>query len=195
MESNLLELSNTKYKVANEILRSTGVVETFSKLGTVEIVGSVKLNLMFRNDIDLLVIADEISREKAIAVTTELLHNPQFQTVGFADYQSHHEEGYTNGYYWELIVIHENESWKFDIWYSTPNEEYIKDVLAITPRFLDLLEKNPEKRELILKIKNEYSDGIKYRNNVNSIDIYKAVLDYNVSTVGQFQDHITNLFA
>src|SRR5690606_1451880 len=105
----------------------------------------------------------------------QLLDSNKFQTVALADYQTYPEYDFPKGYYWELIVIKDNEKWKFDVWYLKPDEEYTRLVLSCIETFEKVIKEHPEKRETILKIKEAYFNGVKYKDKVKSIDIYKAV--------------------
>ena len=59
-KENLIKKSEDLCKTANEILAKTNAVEIFSKLGKVEIIGSLRLKMMYRLEIDLLVISETI---------------------------------------------------------------------------------------------------------------------------------------
>ena len=109
-----------------------------------------------------------------------------FQTVALADYQTFPAYDMPLGFYWELIIPYENKNWKFDVWYLKPEEKYTDMVLSSIKRFESALAKNPEKSETILKIKEAYFDGVKYRDKVKSFDIYTAVLENGVNSVEEF---------
>jgi hypothetical protein len=58
--------------------------------------------------------------------------------------------------------------------------------LSSIKKFVSSLVKNPEKAEIILKIKEAYFDGVKYKDKVKSVDIYTAVLENGVNNVEEF---------
>ncbi len=186
----LIQNSKNLFVSANEILKKTEAIEIFSKLGKVEIIGSLRLNLMYRRDIDLLVISEEVEKDKAIETTKEFLDKGIFQTVALADYQTFPAYDMPLGFYWELIISHEKQNWKFDVWYLKPNERYTKLVSDSIEKFEKLLSANPEKAEIILQIKKAYFDGVKYKDKVKSFDIYNAVLERGVNSAEEFADKV-----
>ena len=46
---------------------------------------------------------------------------------------------------------------------------------------------NPEKAEIILKIKEAYFDGVKYKDKIKSFDIYTDVLENGIISVKDFE--------
>ncbi|HRI05691.1 MAG TPA: hypothetical protein PLV59_01970 [Candidatus Dojkabacteria bacterium] len=190
MSNTLLDNTDWKKRTALDILQDVKAFELFSSIGKVVVIGSLRLDVMYRNDIDLFVLSDDIHNTKAKEVTKRLLDSNKFQTVAVADYQTYPENDFPKGYYWELIVVKNNEKWKFDIWYLRPDEEYTKLVLSCIESFEKILKEHPEKREIILKIKEAYFDGIKYKDKVKSIDIYKAVLENSIDSVDSFTKFI-----
>lgn len=185
-ELDLVQNSQKLYNTANELLAKSGAFEIFSKLGKVEIIGSLRLKLMYRLDIDLLVISDTIEKAEAHKITKEFLDKGVFQTVALADYQTFPAYDMPHGFYWELIIPHEGKNWKFDVWYLKPDERYTKLVHDSIQKFEPLLAQNPEKAKTILKIKEVYFDGVKYKDNVKSFDIYTAVLEKGINSVEEF---------
>lgn len=189
-EQNLIQNSQTLCNTAQKILSNTNVMAIFSKLGKVEIIGSLRLKLMYRMDIDLFVISNKIEKYKAHEVTKRFLDKEIFQTVALADYQTFPAHDMPLGFYWELIIPYEGKNWKFDVWYLKPDERYTKLVHDSIQKFEPLLAANPEKAETILKIKQAYFDGVKYKNGVKSFDIYTAVLEKGILTVEEFATQI-----
>lgn len=186
MNNDLIKNSQDLSDKAFKIFEKTKAVEIFSQLGKVEIIGSVRLNLMYRRDIDLLVISEKIEKDKAMATTKVFLDKGIFQTVALADYQTFPAYDMPLGFYWELIIPHEDKNWKFDVWYLKPGERYTDLALSSIKKFEEALTKNPEKAETILKIKEAYFDGVKYNDQVKSFDIYTAVLENGVNSVEEF---------
>jgi len=182
----LLDHSKQLHTTATAIIKDNNITEIFSQLGKVEVIGSLRLDLMYRHDIDLLVISDDIDKSKAQTATKQLLDLGSIRTVAMADYQTFPGDDMPLGFYWELVVIRDNQSWKFDIWYLKPAERYTHLVFDSIQKFSAALAKNPEKAKLILEIKQAYFDGIKYKNKVKSIDIYNAVLVEGISSVAEF---------
>jgi hypothetical protein len=183
----LVSYSGQIYTAANQILRDTKALEIFATIGKVEVIGSLRLKLMYRRDIDFLVISEVIEKRKAEAVTNTLTDSGFFTSVTLKDYQSNPEYDMPLGYYWELLYKKDGHEWKFDVWYLKPEERYTKLVLPAVVKFENILDKDPEKGEIILKLKEHYFDGIKYRDGIKSIDIYTAVLEDGINSVEQFE--------
>lgn len=190
MSANLIAKANQLSNDAEVIIADTRVKEIFSKIGTVNFVGSYKLGLMFRPDIDLAVISKSPNRESAVKITSELLLSGKFQTIGFADWFSYQGKNLKKGYYWELVYVYKGVYWKFDVWYSTKEED---DSIEPTERKRILLEKNPSAKEIILRLKNEFFDGIKYKNKVNGNRIYRAVLEHRVTNAEGLKKFVDSL--
>lgn len=190
-DQNLIENSQNLCNTAHKILANTNALAIFSKLGKVEIIGSLRLKLMYRLDIDLFVVSNKIEKYKAHEVTKRFLDKEVFQTVALADYQTFPAQDMPLGFYWELIIPYEGKNWKFDVWYLKPDEPYTHLVHESIKKFEQLLATNPEKSEIILKIKEAYFDGVKYKNGVKSFDIYTAVLEKGIATPEEFARHIS----
>jgi hypothetical protein len=186
----LIKNSENLCATANGILKDTKAVEVFSQLGKVEIIGSLRLKLMYRLDIDLLVISEEIKKDKALEITKQFLDSGLFRTVALADYQTFPGHDMPLGFYWELVVIRDGKEWKFDVWYLKPDERYTHLVSDSIKKFESLLAQHPEKAKIILEIKHAYFDGVKYKNGVKSFDIYTAVLEKGVNSVEKFSRQI-----
>ena len=189
-EQNLIENSRSLCNTANKVLANTNVMAIFSKLGKVEIIGSLRFKLMYRMDIDLFVVSNKIEKYKAHEVTKKFLDKDIFQTVALADYQTVPAHDMPLGFYWELIIPYEGKNWKFDVWYLKPDEPYIHLVHDSIKKFELLLAANPEKAGIILNIKEAYFDGVKYKNGVKSFDIYTAVLEDGITSVEEFAKKI-----
>lgn len=183
---NLLKKSHDLYIKANELLEKTDLIKAFFQLGKVEVIGSLKLNLMYRLDIDLLAISEKIEKSQALEVTKILLDSGKFRSVTLADYHTFPGYDMPLGFYLELVVLDGAQEWKFDVWYLKPDEKYTHMVFDAIARFEEILVEAPEKAKTILQIKEALFDGVKYKNQVTGFDIYTAVLENGVSSVDQF---------
>lgn len=83
---------------ADSIITQSGVVDVLSGLGKINFVGSYALNLLHRNDIDIIVTSNICSRDLAMFATQKLIESSKYQTVGFADYVNYNTP-YLQGYY------------------------------------------------------------------------------------------------
>jgi len=191
MESKKLQKrSELLKKEAETVLEETKIIRALSKVGRVEIIGSLRLDLLYRRDIDIFVYSKVVEKRKANDLVKDLLNMNVFQTIALADMQTWPELDYPKGFYFEVIYVKNNNKWKFDIWYLRPVEEYAKLVESSLKNFDKLLKNNQERRNVILAIKDHYFNGIKYKDNIKSIDIYKAVLNHGVKSVEEFTKFI-----
>lgn len=169
----LIQKSQYLQQSANVVVQNTKIVELLQSIGKIEFVGSYALQLLFRPDIDLFVLSETCSLSSAVDMTKQLLDSGVFQTVGFANCHDYKCANGLDGYYWELIYELEGVRWKFDVWYTAE-----KDIKTIrnTKNIMTKLQANPTAREKILELKNKYSDGHIYRDNMNGFKIYQQIL-------------------
>lgn len=192
MENPLLDRARRLKREAEKILAESRLLEILAPLGRVEVIGSVRLGLVYRRDIDLLVITEEVSRVKAVKAVKTLLDGGYFQTVELMDYQKFPEYDFPLGFYFGLRVPVEGADWKLDIWYLHSGEAYTRLVMGALPRFEAALAQNLQKAVTVLAIKEAYFDGVKYRDSVKSIDIYRAVFEDGVMSVEEFRERFSS---
>lgn len=186
----MVEQASALKTTAEKLLAESKLVAILAPLGQVEITGSLRLGLMYRKDIDLLVISEAVGRKKAVEAAKSLLDDGYFQTVELMDYQQFPEYDFPLGFYFGLRVPIEGEDWKLDVWYLRPDEAYTQLVLTSLARFEAELARHPLKTATVLEIKACYFDGVKYRDGVKSIDIYRAVFDANVANLEDFRKYL-----
>mgnify|MGYP003553278143 CR=1 FL=1 len=182
----LIKKSQNLCVEAYEILEKTNAIEILSKLGKVDIVGSLKLKLMYRRDIDLFVVSDVINTDMAKKITQFFLEANIFKKVTLIDYYKVQIDDMPRGFYWELIIFYAGYDWKIDVWYLKPEEIYTRMVFDALKKFELALLKNHSKAEIILEIKEAYFDGVKYKDNVTGFDIYTAVFDRGINSLEEF---------
>lgn len=189
----LIDKSTELKKEATALIKKFKIVESLKPLGKVVIVGSLRLNLMYRRDIDIFVLSDKVSTSKVLAITKKLIDKDIFKGVAIADYKNFtNPYNYKEIFYIKLFVIHNKKEWKIDIFYMPFKEGYGKYVLKQNKKFEKLLKKNSGLAEIILKIKKSYFNGTKYRKNVFSEVIYTAVLEKKIRTLKNFDLYIKN---
>lgn len=181
----LIKKAENLKKMAKEILAETNLKSLLSEIGIVNVVGSFKLNVMCQPDIDLTVNSDNPSLDKANEITNRLIDSGKFQSVVFTDMYNYNLEGKSKGFYWGLKVGKDGTFWKIDIWYSTKEEDFAS---KSTLKFEKLLNNNPEKREIILNLKNCLkSTNYQYKHGVSGSTIYNVVLNKNITSIEEFE--------
>lgn len=88
-----------------------------------------------------------------------------------------------NGYYIDLRSVQGLNTWKIDTWFIKEAE----DKFFNDSRLQNL---SDEQRKTILKLKNLWFTEDGYRDDVLSIDFYKAVLDFGVTTKEDFEHYL-----
>lgn len=189
--NSLIEQASILKTIAGSVLEESNLLLRLAPLGKIEIIGSLRLGLMYRKDIDLLVVSEKVDRKKAVEAAKNLLDDGYFQTVELMDYQQFPEYDFPLGFYFGLRVPIKGEYWKLDVWYLRPDEGYTQLVLTALDRFESELAQNPFKAGIVLEIKQHYFDGTKYRDGIKSINIYKAVFDANVTGLEEFNRYLT----
>ncbi len=169
----LLKRSEDLRKDADYVITQTKIYSILKSLGNVTCVGSYALDLLYRPDIDVFVQSETCTKENAIVTTKQFLDSGYFQTVGFVDWTEHDPPNKMRGFYWELVYYSKKYRWKFDVWYTSDiNIESIRMTNVVSA----LLRKKQSAKLEILRLKDKYFDGIKYKDEMNGYKIYKKVL-------------------
>ncbi len=179
-KGDLFQISDEFKRQADQILYDSRIVELFSTYGEVKLVGSYPLNVMFRPDLDIYVLVKKYNFKKVTQIISDLISKNYFQQICFANWQDFSRDKGIKGYYLEPKINIGNNRWKLDIWFMT-EDQYEPH----TERFLDLMKKslNPEEtRQTILKFKDYFHEGEKYKNGVNGRMIYNAILLKGIKT-------------
>ena len=151
------------------------LVERWSRVGRVEIVGAVAYDLVVSPDVDMEVFTPgPPSIGAGFRVLAELAEHPKVEKARFTNALSSPDQGL----YWQLRCRDDDgEAWKVDIWtlaqdHPGPLSTSLVEAMRST---LDR-----EQRERILTLKEARITG--EIRDVASIDIYRAVLDGGVTS-------------
>ena len=182
----MLDYSQAIKKEADELLRKHSIVEIIKNFGQVKFTGSYELNLMYKKDIDISLINDNLSVQDFTQLGKELidvLNTPSayYRNTRITPVEKRPE----NSLYWGI----QTGDWFIDIWamnsevYSRA-EKYIKEIKS------QLNEKN---RLIILQLKSEFIKNKTYRINFTSRELYDAVLNHEVKNSEQFNFYLEKL--
>ncbi len=185
----LLLRQNMLQKEAQAVVEELGIVAMLSSVGTVRVLGSSALGLMTWRDIDIAVSSPGLTSTRAYEAVQPLLTHPRVKHTRY-----NNESGVYNPtglphderYFFMVYYDRQAESdWKIDIsfWlapgmHPEPIYEAVKQQLT------------PETRLAILRIKDVWYKLPYYRQEVSSVDIYDAVLQYNVRTLEAFDEYL-----
>jgi hypothetical protein len=167
-------------------IEELGLHNLLSPFGRVAIVGSVATGLMTWPDIDIEVAGEQFPSKKDLSPIEKALSVRGIEEVSFIDNRdnltSHLPKGMYLGFKKQVGAV----LWKIDIWFIEANSQNsaIKDSSWI----MDAL--TPEKKTIILTIKNQIAHDPTYRKSIFSLDIYKAVLLSGVSDLAGFKEYL-----
>jgi len=182
------EVSNSIIKKeADSILFEKGLIDILSSIGTPYVHGSYLLDLMTWKDLDIYLQVDNISISDFFILGEKICHSFAPVKMSFRNEFIGKTQGLPYGLYWGVYLGNERAgAWKIDIW--TVNESECQNLLQYCHRIKQKL--TPEFSQRILEIKSTCWRDAEFRRAYSSSDIYKAVLDNNVSTVEEFKKYI-----
>lgn len=185
-ESKLLLQQKALQDEASEVADELRLHELLSQAGEPVRVGSSALGLMVWRDLDITVKCSRLNQQLIAQIASELMLRAGVQELKFINdtgvYNT--DPAYPDGLYIGLkYKSQQGKEWKMDIWFVDEPERQpdLKHIITMP----DLL--TQERREAILRIKNNWASRAEYGKTVRSFDIYTAVLEENVSTPEQFQ--------
>lgn len=161
-----------KRRKAYDILYDRGLFDRLALIGQPHIIGSCRMNLMAWNDLDIDIENQSMSKEKLYELTAYILKS--FSPTWFEAKEEISDEG-KNIWFHGFEAIIDGELWNFDLWFF--DKETIQKAEAYCDRIIDLCERQPGSRDLIIQMKqkliaeNGYGFG-----KVTSMDVYQTVL-------------------
>lgn len=152
------------------LLQESDLISLLSEYGKVTTSGSYSIDLMINGDIDLYVVLTDFKKEIVIQILNKLIDQDYFRGFYYGDYIKHPKDGFPSGYYIGLNKIHNEEFWKFDLWFveatDTEKDSFMKHLETISE----------EQKYRILELKQERN---KNKEDITSFEIYKQVLGLN----------------
>jgi len=179
---NFMEQKVNKLEQANRILYDFGLWNELNTYGKPHLIGSVRMNLMAWNDLDIDVENDSMSLEKLYRLTKYILNN--FNPTWYEAKEEINEQG--NKVWFQGFEFYlENELWNVDIWFFDKEsieraEKYCDDISA-------KVRENEYWRTAIIGIKQELIKRNLYAfDKYTSMDVYDAVLNQGVMHIDDF---------
>jgi hypothetical protein len=185
----MIEILNHSQAIKNEadeLLRKYKVVEIIEKFGQVKFTGSYALNLMYKKDIDISLINDNLSVQDFTRLGKELIDNLNSPSVYYRNTRiTPVDKRPENSLYWGIRT----SDWFIDLWAMSREvykraEKYIEEIKS------KLTKKN---RLIILQLKSEFLVNKTYGTNFGSRELYDAVLNHKVKSSKQFNLYLEKL--
>ena len=182
----MIDLDNYSKKIrriADSLLAQSRIIETLQAFGSPQLTGSYELDLMYGPDIDVVVVTDD-PRQVSRAVLDQVLDQGYFQRYEYGDFVRFSYPNRPKGYILVLAVTVEDVYWEIEIWFLFGASKQETKLMDFVCRNL-----TPETRETILRLKHQRKVAGKGKHAVSSVDIYKGVLKYGLSTLGEIEKH------
>lgn len=174
-------------KAAHQQITELDLRSMLSSFGDVIVVGSVVTGLMTWPDIDIEVIVQKVPTKEMVAELAQRLfiHGGMIR-VWMMDNRGKIDLKQPSGLCVGSKRVVDELIWKFDIWFLLEGEQRSgKDDLEWVKKNL-----TPQSKKYILQIKDKIASNPKYRKEIFSIDIYRAVLNEGITTVTEFSKYL-----
>jgi hypothetical protein len=181
--SKLKELNDMISKEAELLLYQYGLAEILKKYGQIYITGSYSTHTMTWRDLDIY-IDMRLRESEFFNLGREIAVTLKPHRMSYRNNLLENVSNLPRGLYWGIYTnIIETGEWKIDIWAMDSEQFYLyKQESEELKANIDF-----ERRNLILLIKGIVCKNPDYRKTLHSIDIYKAVIEGGVKSIGEFE--------
>ena len=165
---------------AEHILQASGLLEHLKAYGTPHIIGSLRMDMMAWNDIDIDIENDGMDLEKLYRLTGFVMD--AFHPVWYEAREEADGEGKTVWFQGFEAMI-DGEKWNFDLWF------FDRETIEKAETFCDGIaaRATPAQRESITEMKRGLlARGLYSFEKFRSMDVYRAVLEENIQTIERF---------
>lgn len=187
LPTDLLAVEVAVQAEAHTLCRDLGLVARLAAIGTPTLVGASALGVMVNRDIDYTTVVSTLaSASRAVAcLGADLAGHRMVRTVQIRDDTGlwNTDPDYPDGLY---LGVHARSAagndWTMDLWFIDQPERQpdLDHVHRFGPRM------TTENRATVLAIKHSKATDPAQFGGASSLDIYRAVLDADVRTVGDF---------
>lgn len=179
------------HRQADKMLDETGIISIFAKYGKLSpIGGSYSYGLMVYPDLDMDILANNVTKQQASALAGELIALKFVRKVSSVDnvHFTAKRPGMPKGYWFGIEIPFADDKWNIDLWLQ--KHQWAKD---FDDEFDDYKSRlsgiSPDQRAAILSIKYQLIRLGKYGTlGCMSFNIYDAVLDKGVLSLEDFLD-------
>ncbi len=171
---------------ADELLRKYRLVEIIENFGQVKFTGSYELNLMYKKDIDISLINDNLSVQDFTQLGKALIDSLNTPSAYYRNTRiSPVDKRPENSLYWGI----KTGDWFIDVW-GMSTEVYKRAEIYIDEIKSKLTNKD---RLVILQLKDELTKNKSYGKDFSSRELYDAVLNHEVKNSKQFNLYLEKL--
>lgn len=182
--TNYLQKARRLQKQADLILEDLRLPNFLSKYGKVTFVGSYALELIVKKDIDI-VVASSLDYKDFLEIVNYLFPEPNVYNLSLQDFRKSIYSERPQGIYCGIsYLVKPKTFWKIDIWFLSKKDNTAEKLIDWVKERL-----TNEKREIILKIKNEMLQT-KHGKEISGLDVYKAVLEKDVKDLEGFKKYL-----
>ena len=173
----------TIYEKADDLMYNCGLLKLLQKYGDVYIVGSYKMGIMTWNDIDFYMDKSSLNEQNYYSLTSDIVK--EMMPSRFNGEINIKSELAFLGFETKIS----DERWNIDIWWKDKAE--IDNSIAYSNDIIQLMQKRPELKDAVMKIKQELiMRGLygfdKGKKHYHSKEIYDAVFNGGIVTTEQF---------
>jgi len=174
-------MNNSDRKAAaDRILYEFGLLDRLREIGKPHIIGSYRMDMMAWNDLDIDIENDEMSRERLYDLSAFITNT--FHPVWYEAKEEVNDEGKIVWFHgFETTIT--GELWNVDLWFfdqetTTSAEKYCDRIANRT---------NQTQKDIIINLKQGLiARGLYSFEEYKSMDVYRAVLENNVTDVDGF---------
>ncbi len=165
---------------AEHILQASGLLEHLKAYGTPHIIGSLRMDMMAWNDIDIDIENDGMDLEKLYRLTRFVMDT--FHPVWY-EAREEADGGGKTVWFQGFEAMIDGEKWNFDLWF------FDRETIEKAETFCDGIaaRATPAQRESITEMKRGLlARGLYSFEKFCSMDVYRAVLEENIQTIERF---------
>jgi len=183
---------NTQIRLnASAVLKNLRLEQIVNNYGTLLYTGSYVLDLMTWNDIDMQIqLHKGVDPKKAfVSILGFIMESGNFVKSQIINFQGQYKPAMPRGIYlgFEMDFPEYGGMWKFDLW-SLASEDFNKNRMLIEKIQEEL---TPEKRKLILSLKQEMQSKEGRVPHMGSHFLYQAVILHRLNTPKEIYQFLT----
>lgn len=179
------EIKNSKIiSEANYILNELGLYNVLKKYGKTFVTGSYFLQLMTWRDLDIYIDFSNMKDEHFFKLGYDLSALLKPYRMSYRNELIEKTPNLPKGLYWGIYTNSiDSDKWKIDIW-AVDSKQFNQFKLEIKELNSQI---DNVKRTYIMDIKSSICNHSQYRRQLYSVDIYNAVINENVKSIGEFK--------